>query len=184
MNVSLMSLWLPILLSAVVVFIASSVIWMVVQYHNSEWKKLPDEEGARSVLKGTSPGQYSVPHAATAADRNKPDWQEKYKQGPAAMLIVLPHGSLAMGKQLTQWFIHCVVVSVLVAYVSSVALPAGAEYLQVFRVAGTVAVLSYAGAVPMKSIWFGHPWSATAKDVLDGLIYGLLTAGVFGWLWA
>ena len=183
MDVSLMSLMWPMVLSAVVVFIASSVIWMVVQYHNSEWKKLPDEEGARSVLKGTSPGQYSVPHAATAADRNDPEWQRKYQEGPAAMLLVIPHGSLAMGKQLTQWFIYCVVVSILVAYVSSVALPAGAEYLQVFRVAGTVAVLSYAGAVPMKSIWFGHQWSDTAKDALDGLIYGLLTAGVFGWLW-
>jgi hypothetical protein len=183
MNVSLMSLMWPILLSAVIVFIASSVIWMVVQYHNADWKKLPDEVTARAALKGTAPGQYSVPHAATAADRNSPDWQEKYKQGPAAMVIVFPHGSLAMGKQLTQWFIYCAVVSILVAYVTSVALTAGAEYLQVFRIAGTVAVLSYAGAAPMKSIWFGHQWSATAKDALDGLIYGLLTAGVFGWLW-
>ena len=184
MNVSLMSLWLPILLSAVVVFAASSVIWMVVQYHNSEWQKLPDEEGARATLKGTSPGQYSVPHAGSGEDRKSPEWQEKYKEGPAAMLIVLPHGSLAMGKQLTQWFIYCLAISFLVAYVTSVALSAGAEYLQVFRVAGTVAVLSYAGAAPMKSIWFGHQWSATAKDALDGLIYGLLTAGVFGWLWS
>ena len=69
MNVSLTSLWLPILLSAVIVFIASSVIWMVIQYHNSEWKKLPDEEAARSALRGASPGQYSVPHAASAAER-------------------------------------------------------------------------------------------------------------------
>ncbi len=183
MNVTLMSLMWPIVLSAVLVFIASSVIWMVLQYHNSEWKRLPDEEAARTALKGTSTGQYSVPHAATAADRSNPEWQQKYQEGPAAMLLVIPHGSLAMGKQLTQWFIYCVVISILVAYVSSVALPAGAEYLQVFRVAGTVAVLSYAGAVPIKSIWFGHQWSATAKDALDGLIYGLLTAGVFGWLW-
>ena len=183
MNVSLTSLWLPILLSAVAVFIASSVIWMVVQYHNSEWRKLPDEEGARSVLKGVKPGQYSVPHCASAADRSNPDWQEKYRTGPAAMIIVMTHGSLAMGKQLTQWFIYCVIVSVLVAYVTSVALISGADYLAVFRVSGTVAVLTYAGAVPIKSIWFGHQWSATAKDALDGLIYGLLTAGVFGWLW-
>ena len=78
MNVSLMSLWLPILLSAVVVFIASSLIWTVVQYHNSDWQKLPDEEAARAALRGTSPGQYSLPHAASAADRNNPEWQGKY----------------------------------------------------------------------------------------------------------
>ena len=162
---------------------ASSVIWMVLQYHNSEWRKLPDEEGARSVLKGIEPGQYSVPHAVNAADRNDPAWQEKYREGPCAMLVILPHGTLAMGKQLTQWFVFCVIASILVAYVTSVALTAGADYLHVFRIAGTVAVLTYAGAVPIKAIWFGYTWSATAKDMLDGLIYGLLTAGVFGWLW-
>ncbi len=183
MNVSLLSLWLPIVVSAVLVFIASSVIWMVVQYHDSDWKKLPDEEAARTALKGTEPGQYSVPNAASAADRKHAEWQEKYKEGPAAMLVVLPHGSLAMGKQLVQWIVYCLAISFLVAYVASVTLAAGADYLQVFRIAGTVAVLAYAGAVPMRSIWFGHTWSSTVNDALDGLIYGLLTAGVFGWLW-
>lgn len=183
MNVSLWSLWLPIVLSAVVVFIASSAVWMLLQYHNSDWRKLPDEEAARVALKGTEPGQYSVPNAASSAERKNPEWREKYKQGPAVMLVVIPHGSLAMGKQMAQWIIYCLAISVLVAYVASVTVPAGADYLRVFRVAGTVAVLAYAGAVPMNAIWFGHRWSATAKDVLDGVIYGLLTAGVFGWLW-
>ncbi len=183
MNASLASLWSPILLSAVVVFIASSLIWMVVKYHNSDWQKLPDEEAARAVLKAAVPGQYSVPHAATDADRKSVTWQEKYKEGPAAMLVILPHGSLAMGKQLVQWFIYCLAISFLVAYVASVTVSAGADYLKVFRVAGTVAVLAYAGAAPMRSIWFGQPWSASAKDGFDGVIYGLLTAGVFGWLW-
>lgn len=183
MTVSLMLLWLPILVSAVVVFVASSAIWMLLQYHNSDWRKLPDEEAVRAALKATTPGQYSVPNAASSADRKDPEWQEKYKQGPAAMLVVFPHGSLAMGKQLTQWFTYCVAISLLVAYVASITLPTGADYLHVFRIAGTVAVLAYAGAAPMRSIWFGYRWSATAKDVLDGVIYGLLTAGVFGWLW-
>lgn len=178
-----MSLWLPILLSAVIVFIASSLIWMILKYHDSEWKKLPDEEAARAAMKGASVGQYSIPHAASMAERETPEWKEKYKEGPAAMLVVVPHGSLAMGKQMVQWFVFCVLASFLIAYVTSIALPAGTDYLKVFRVAGTVAVLTYAGAVPMKSIWFGSPWSATIKDVIDGLIYGLLTAGVFGWLW-
>ena len=105
MNVSLMALWLPILLSAVIVFIASSVVWMVLKYHDSEWKKLPDEEAARSALRGASPGQYSIPNG-TAADRNDPAWQEKFKEGPAAMVYVTPHASLAVGKQLVHWFIY------------------------------------------------------------------------------
>jgi hypothetical protein len=178
-----MSLWLPILLSTVVVFIASSLIWTVVQYHNSDWQKLGDEESARAALKGTAPGQYSVPHATSGAERNNPEWQEKYREGPAALLYVMPHGSLAMGKQLTQWFVYCLVVSFLVAYVTSVALMPGTDYLNVFRIAGTVAVMTYAGAAPMRAVWFGSTWNSAFKDVLDGLIYGLLTAGVFGWLW-
>ncbi len=97
MNVSLLQLWLPIVLSTVVVFIASSVIWMVLQYHNAEWRKLPDEEAARSALKGTPPGQYSIPNAPTSADRKKPEVIEKYREGPVAMMIFFPHGSLAMG---------------------------------------------------------------------------------------
>lgn len=183
MNVSVMSLWLPILISAVLVFIASSLIWVVVKYHNIDWQKLPDEDAARSALRGAAPGQYSVPHAASDAARKSEEWQTKYKEGPAAMLVVVPHGSLAMGKQLVQWTIYCLAISFLVAYVASVTVPAGTEYLHVFRVAGTVGVLAYAGAAPMRSIWFGQPWSATAKDMIDGVIYGFLTAGVFGWLW-
>lgn len=183
MNVSLISLWLPILLSAVIVFVASSLVWMVLQYHNSDWKKLPDEQSARTALRGAEPGQYSMPHAASNADRKSPEWLDKFNEGPNAMILVVPHGSMAMGRQLVQWFIYCVAISFLVAYVTSVALAAGADYLNVFRVAGTVAVLAYAGAAPAGAIWFGHSWSAATKDVLDGVIYGLLTAGVFGWLW-
>ena len=63
MQVALTSLWLPILLSTVAVYIASSLIWAVIQYHNSDWRELPDEAEARSALKGVAPGQYSVPHA-------------------------------------------------------------------------------------------------------------------------
>ncbi|MCZ6808392.1 MAG: hypothetical protein O7D92_01370 [Proteobacteria bacterium] len=183
MNVSLVSLWLPILASGVAVFIASSLIWMVVNYHNSDWQELPDEDTARMALKSAAPGKYSIPYAATAAERKSAEWQEKFKEGPAAILTILPHGSLAMGKQMVQWIIYCLAISFLVAYVASVTVSAGADYLNVFRIAGTVAVLAYAGAAPMRSIWFGQPWSATAKDVLDGVIYGFLTAGVFGWLW-
>jgi hypothetical protein len=183
MNVSLVSLWLPILLSSIVVFIVSSLIWAVIQYHNSDWQKLPDEEAARAALRGASPGQYGLPHAASNADRNKPEFQERYKEGPAAMIYVVPHGTVSMNKQMVQWSVYCLAVSFLVAYVTSVALTAGADYLNVFRISGTVAVLTYAGAAPMRAIWFGQTWSASVKDVVDGLIYGLLTAGVFGWLW-
>ncbi len=183
MEVALLSLWLPILLSAIAVFIASSVIWMALQYHNSDWKPLPDEEAARAALKGTPPGEYTLPYAADNRMRQDPEWMRKYEEGPAAMLVVLPHGSMAMGTQLATWFAYCVVISLLVAYVAGITLPPGTDYLRVFRVTSTVAWLAYAGAAAMGSIWFGHSWGRTLKDIIDGLIYGLLTAGIFGWLW-
>ena len=183
MQVALTSLWLPILLSAITVFVASSLIWMVVQYHNSDWQKLPDEEGARSALNGIPPGQYSLPHAADNKARQSEEWQAKYKEGPAAMLVVLPHASIAMGKQLGQWIVYTLVLSTLVAYVAGTTLPAGSDYLKVFQVVGAVAALAYAGNAAAGSIWFGHTWSRTVKDIVDGAVYGLLTAGIFGWLW-
>jgi hypothetical protein len=183
MNIALLSLWMPILLSAIAVFIASSLIWMVLQYHNSDWKKHPNEDAAREALKGLEPGSYTLPHCANNKERADPAWQAKYLEGPVAMFNVLPHGSMAMGKQLGQWFVFCLVISTLVAYVAGTTLAAGTPYMKVFQVTATVAVMAYAGSAACQSIWFGQPWSRTFKDILDGVIYGHLTAGIFGWLW-
>lgn len=183
MNVSLASLWLPILLSGVAVFIVSSLIWAVIQYHNSDWQKLPDEESARNALRGAPVGQYSLPHAADDKAKQDEAWQAKYKEGPAAMVTIIPHGSLAMGKQLTSWFIYCIVISAFVAYVAGISLSPGTDYLTVFRVISTTALLAYGGAAGLHLIWFGNSTGRVAKDILDALVYGLITAGIFGWLW-
>jgi hypothetical protein len=71
---------------------------------------------------------------------------------------------------------------VLCAYFVTRTLAPDADYLTVFRVAGTVAFVANSFAVIPESIWFGRPWSMTLKNVVDALIYGLLTGGVFGWL--
>ncbi len=183
MNLALLSLWLPILLSAIAVFVASSVVWMVLQYHNSDWKKLPHEEAVRAALKGVTPGSDSIPHSAHNKERADPAWQAKFAEGPVAMFTVSTHGSIKMGKQMGQWFGYCVIVSALVAYVAGTTLSAGTAGMKVFQVTATVAVLAYAGAAASQSIWFGQPWSRTTKDLLDGVIYGHITAGIFAWLW-
>jgi hypothetical protein len=53
----------------------------------------------------------------------------------------------------------------------------------VFRFAGTTAFIGYSVALWQMSIWYRRAWSTTIKATVDGLIYALLTAGVFGWLW-
>lgn len=181
--VQLSSLWLPILLAAVIVFFASFLAWMVLPHHRSDWKKLPDEEGVRKLLRGLAPGEYNIPHATTSDEWKSEAWVEKAKEGPNAFISVIPPGPPAMGKNLGQWFVFCLGVSFFVAYVAGHALPAGAHYLKVFQIVGTVAFLAYSGAYVPSAIWMGHAWSRALKNVADGLVYGLLTAGTFGWLW-
>ncbi len=182
-TISLFSLWLPIVLSAVAVFFASAAIWMLIKWHDSDWSQLPGEDAVRTALSGTPPGDYTLPYAMSNAARASEEWQAKCKEGPNAMLTVLPAGLPAMGKQLGLWFVYCLAVSLLVAYVLHLTVPTGVDYLRVFRIASVVGFLAYAGGAVPGSIWFGHGWGRTFKDVADGLLYGLLTAGVFGWLW-
>ena len=183
--VSLTALWLPIVLSAVAVFVASSIIHMVLTYHRSEYQKLPGEDKLREAMRneGVAPGFYSFPCAASTKDMSSPEMIEKYKQGPVGMMAVLPSGPPAMPKYLVNWFIFCLVIGVFVAYLSGRTLGAGTEYLAVFRIAGTTAFLGHAAGNATNSIWLGHPWSMSLKHMFDGLVYALLTAGIFGWLW-
>lgn len=183
--VTIPALWLPILLSAVGVFVASSLIHMVFKYHRRDYHKVPSEDRVLGALRSESlaPGVYVFPYAASSAEMSSPEMMEKYKRGPVGMLTMLPSAPPAMPKFLAQWFVYTLVVGVFVAYVASRTLSPGAPYLSVFRIAGTVAFLAYAGEEAVNSIWRGQPWSVTLKNTFDGLVYALLTAGVFGWLW-
>jgi hypothetical protein len=183
--VSITALWLPILLSAVIVFVASSIIHMFLPIHKSDYRKLPEEDKVLDALRaaGVTPGRtYHFPFC-THKEMKSPAVVEKFKRGPVGLLTVIPSGVPAMGKFLGQWFLYCVVVSVFTAYLTGRTRPAGTEYLEVFRVAGTTAFLAYAAALIQDAIWRGQSWGVTFKHVLDGLIFGLLTAGTFGWLW-
>lgn len=178
----IIDLWMPILVSAVVVYIASSVIWAVLKYHNNDFKKTDDEESVRAALSGNKPGFYVLPFCLDPADLKNPDVKQKYVDGPLAYITVLPNGVPAMGKRLISMFLYFVVISILCAYVVSRTLPPDAEYLTVFRVAGTVAFIANSFALVPESIFFERPWSMTFKNFIDALVYGLLTGGVFGWL--
>lgn len=182
--VPLMDLWLPIVLSAVFVFIASSLLHMVLQTHKADYQKLPNEEAVMQVLRdgNVGPGNYYFPHC-NHADFKKPEVMERIKRGPIAMLNVIPSGPPNMGKFLGQWFFFCLFVGLFAAYVAGRTLAPGTPYLSVFRITSTVAFLGFSGAQISDSIWKGQRWSNTVRHLIDGLIYGLLTGGAFGWLW-
>jgi hypothetical protein len=179
------ALWLPILVSAVLVFIASSIIHMAPLWHRNELPAPPDGDRLQDALRpfGLKPGEYMLPRPQDMKDCNKPEFVEKLKRGPVLIMTVIPNGPMSMARPLVQWFICIVVIAILTAYVAAATLPAGAPYLAVFRVAGTTAFIAYAAGCWPQSIWYHRPWSTTAKLTFDGLIYGLLTGGAFGWLW-
>lgn len=176
-----MSLWLPIIVSAVIVFIGSALVWMVLPWHKTDFRKTRDEEGVRAALKGSEPGYYMLPYCVDPAELKNEEVANKYREGPLAYITVIPSGMPTMGPKLVMSFVYNLVVGALCAYMVSRTV-AGGDYLHVFRVAGTTAFIAYGIAYLQDSIWFGRPWSLTAKNLLDALLYGLLTGGAFGWL--
>jgi len=179
---SIMTLWQPILLSAVMAFIAGSVIWMVMPWHKNDWSKVADEEGVRNALRGLAPGQYNLPHCPDPASIKDPDMQRKFTDGPLAFITVIPSGLPVMGPKLGLMFAYNVLVGIVCAYFVSRTAAPDANYLAIFRISGAVAFVAYGMAYVQESVWFGRPWSATFKTFLDALIYSLLTGGAFGWL--
>jgi hypothetical protein len=182
--VPILNLWAPILLSAVIVFAVSSVIHMVLPYHRNDFDKLPSEDAVMDALRKFEipRGDYMMPMCRNPKEMKSPEFAEKLKKGPVASLTVMG-SDFQMGRSLTLWFLYCVVIGVFAAYIAGRALGPGAGYRSVFRFAGCASFLGYAGALWQNSIWYRRKWSTTLKSTVDGLIFGLLTAGTFGWLW-
>ena len=183
--VHIMSLWIPILLSAVLVFIVSSIIHMMLGYHRSDYKKLPSEDAVLESLRkfNIPPGDYHFPRPDSMKAMKDPAFIEKCAKGPIGMMTLMKPGPPSMGRELFQWFLYIVVVGIFAAYVAGRALAPGAPYLSVFRFVGTTAFACYSMALVQNHIWYKRSRSATLKTMFDGLVYACVTAGVFGWLW-
>lgn len=183
--VALTALWLPILLSAVLVFLASAVAHMVLTYHRTDFVRLPAEDAVLDALRSAKvpPGAYAFPYADSMKAMGSPEMRAKQERGPVGLLTLRSPGPPKMGASLLLWFVYCVVVGIFAAYLAGRTLTPGAEYLTVFRITGTVAFLGYAGGELVDKIWKAQSTSSTVKGVIDGLVYSLLTAGAFGWLW-
>ena len=182
--VSLVDLWLPILLSAVLVFVASSVIHMVLhKWHSSDFKRFAAEDAVMDALRrfDLGPGDYAAPLPESMAHMSSAEFKAKQARGPSFALTILTNQS--MGRNLGKWFLYSVVVALFAGYVASIALPVGASYMTVFRVTSTVAFAGYALALWQNWIWYSRGLGYTVRTTIDGLVYGLLTGGAFGWLW-
>jgi hypothetical protein len=182
--VALSSLWLPIVLAAVVVFIASFLAWVVLPHHKKDWIGIPDEGGFIDAMRNINvpPGQYIFPFCPDPSALKDPEKKARWEQGPYGTLTVWA-GKPNMPRNLILTFLFFLLANVFVAYLASRTVPMTAEYLDVFRVTGVAAILAYCFAFIPNAIWFGRSLRSVVTDVIDGVIYGLLTAGIFAWLW-
>jgi len=179
------ALFLPALVATVLVFIASSIIHMVLKLHNADYRKLVNEDEVADALRKNTgtPGQYVIPHCQDSKQMASPEMQKKYQDGPLAVVYIGPNGPVKLGPFLGKWIVYSFVVSLLAGYLAQATLPANTEYLKVFQVVGAAAWLAYAWQAPSDSIWKQKPWSVTFRSMFDGLVYAAITAGSFAWLW-
>ena len=183
--VALTSLLVAVVVSAVFVFIASSIIHMATPLHKHDLKRLPNEDAALNALRplNIAPGDYAMPMAGSMEAMRSPEHLARMKAGPVLFMTVLPNGEMNMAANLVQWFVYCLVVSFFTAYITSRALDPGTDYLRVFQIAGATSFMGYWLSLPQNSIWWKRNWAWTLRSAIDALIYAGLTGGTFGWLW-
>jgi hypothetical protein len=181
----LSALLVPILISAVVVFVASSILHMATPWHKNDFLTLANQDSVMGALRQFSipPGDYFLPKAASMDEMKTPEFTAKMTQGPVVLMTVVPGGPISMGKPLAQWFLFSVVVSLFAAYAAGVGLAPGTPYMTVFRVVFTATFAGYALGVWPFRIWYRRSLGTTIRATIDGVIYAALTAGVFGWRW-
>lgn len=178
-------LWLPILLAAVAVFVASSVIHMFLPWHKGDFPRLANEDAVLDALRPLSipPGDYMMPRPQTREEMRSAAFDERLARGPVLMMTVMPNGPMNMGRSMGGWFIYLLVVNALAAHVAQQLLAPAADHRLVFHTIGLITFAAYALALWQLSIWYRRSWSITIKWTIDGLVYALISAGVFVWCW-
>lgn len=176
---------LPLVVAAVLVFVASSLIHMVIKWHNSEYLRLGNEDEVRDAIRKASPapGQYVIPYCAGMKDAGSPEMQRKFSEGPVGMLVLRPNGMPKIGVNLSQWFALNLLVAAIAAHIAATTLGAGADAHRVFHTTALITFIAYAGGSITDAVWKGYPWKAVVKDLLDALIFGAVSGAAFAWLW-
>ena len=178
------SLWLPVVVSAVAVWLVSAVLHMALKYHRADYRKFSNEDAVSQALRpaGAAPGVYFLPYCEMS-EMKDPAVIKKYEEGPVAMITVMPSGAPNMAKPLGLWFALCLLVSFVTSYVARHSLDPGAAGMEVLRLTGTVAFIAYAFGYFHDSIWKAIPWSNSLRGILDAAVYAVVTGLVFRFFW-
>jgi hypothetical protein len=176
----LMELWLPILLSAVALFIASFLSWMVLQLHRHDWRKLEREDEFLEAVRGVGlpTGSYMFPGCGTPAEMRSEEYQRKYEAGPRGVMTVLAPTN--MGVNLTLTFIYFLGVSFCLGYLATLALPRGAAFMPVFRFVSTAGLLAFLAAIVQHAIWFR---ARIVGHVIESIAYAAIVGAIFAAMW-
>ena len=178
-------LWLPILVSAIAVFVVSSLFHMVIPIHKNDMHGMSNEEAVLEAMRAgnLTPGEYMFPFCADMKDMGTDEFKARLARGPVAFMTVLPNGSLKFGASLVQWFVYSLLIGFLVAYIGHLTVADGSGFTRAFRVLGTIAVLPYAVSYIQDFIWKGKSLNVVLKFMFEGVVYGLVTGAIFAWFW-
>lgn len=179
-----LSLLLPVVVSAVAVFVISMIVHMT-PWHRRDLARLPDEDGVMKALRAFQipPNDYALPHPGSGDYMKSPEYDGKRAAGPVMFLTVLPSGPWKIGKIMGLWILFTLVVSACLAGVVGTIVPPGGDGHRVFHHVAVIGFLTYAmGAVPL-SIWYDRKWSTTFRYSVDALLYALASAWIFSMLW-
>ena len=181
--VSLLDLWLPILVSAVIVQIASSVIHMALPFwHTADYGRTGNDGPMVEAMRSLRSGLYLIP--GMPHEKPSKEWEAEWSKGPSAIVYLRNPAAMSIGKNMGIYFLYCIVSAIFVAYIAGQTLPRGTEYLRVMQLAGAAGTIFWAfGNNISDAIWYGKPWRVAIKYMVDGVIYGSLMGGTFGWLW-
>jgi hypothetical protein len=174
------ALWIPILISAVALQIASTIAWTVSPHHNGDWRKLPNEVDVMSALRkaGTPTGNYVFPFMKHGPELKSKEFQEMFQAGPRGVITFwdIPN----MGANIFWTFVFFLITVFTIGYVGYASLGPGASFARVFQVVGTIAILTYSAAGIPNAIWFKSP---IVTNLVDGVVYGLIVGTIFAFLW-
>ena len=180
-----LQLWLPILATAILIFVASHLIHIVFKWHNSDYKKFANEDAVRDAIRAGSPlpGQYVLPHCLDMKEMQGEAMMKKYVDGPIAFVTVRKSGPPTMSAALTFWFLFSLVIAAIAACLALSAYGLKGDAHDAGHLVGMISLLAYGGGSVLQGIWMGKPWASVAKEVFDGVIYATISALSFMWLW-
>jgi len=179
----LFDLWLPILVATFCLHMSSFLAWVVLPHHFSDKKKIDAEDKVMDLVRdlNIAPGNYMFPYATHKTAQSDKAFQEKYAKGPVGCLDV--YKPINMASNMIQTILFFFVTATVIAYITHVACPPADEatdFMKVFRISGTIAVLTYASSGILNRIWFQ---ARKITDFIDGCVFGLILGLIFAALY-